>query len=94
MRTIFFLVSSLPTDSLKNRLSHVTEWLLAQDVRSRHYDLVGVSFLNGDAQGKVPGSVQALREAMSNVDSIVWTMSRNNFALRSAVKNAIDWVSH
>ncbi|MBL1078388.1 NAD(P)H-dependent oxidoreductase [Nocardia sp. 2] len=93
---LLVLVGSLRAASINRRLAEAAASTAPEGVDVVIYEgLADIPFYNEDldAEGKVPASARALRDAVAASDGLLLVTPEYNGTLPAVLKNAIDWAS-
>ena len=91
---ILGISGSLRKDSYNTALLNTARRLMEHAAALESFDLTGVPFYNADIDGDIkPEPVQALKEAISGADALLFATPEYNYSIPGVLKNAIDWAS-
>ncbi len=85
---------SLRNASFNSGLLRAAQEIAPERMEITIFDIKELPLYNGDveAQGD-PGSVVALKSAISDADAVLFATPEYNWSISGALKNAIDWAS-
>jgi chromate reductase len=91
---ILGLSGSLRKGSFNTALLHAAQTLAPAGLTISEHSLADIPLYNDDLRlAGYPPSVQALREAVSAADGVLFVTPEYNYSVPGVLKNAIDWVS-
>lgn len=85
---------SLRKGSFNTQLLKTTSDFVGNDVSIELFDLADIPLYNGDLDGDTkPAAVQALLDAITAADGLLFATPEYNYSIPGVLKNALDWAS-
>lgn len=93
MYNIAVVVGSLRKASINKKLARALE-KTGEDLFSFHFvDISKIPLYNQDMEDPVPPAVQAMKEAVSRADAVLFVTPEYNRSIPGVLKNILDWGS-
>jgi chromate reductase len=91
--TVGYLVGSLSQESINRTLSKALVRLSPAHMAMREIPIRDLPLYNRDLDESYPAAAQALKDAIADVDGVLFVTPEYNRSIPGALKNAIDWAS-
>ena len=91
--TVGYFVGSLSKDSINRKLAKALVRLAPAQLGMVEIDYAELPLYNRDFDADYPPAARAFKEALSNVDAVLFVTPEYNRSIPGALKNAIDWAS-
>ena len=91
--TIGFFIGSLSADSINRTLAKALIRLAPDNLTFREIGIGDLPLYNRDLDANYPPSAQALKDAITAVDALLFVTPEYNRGVPGVLKNAIDWAS-
>jgi chromate reductase len=88
-----YLVGSLSSESINRVLSTALVRLAPSHMQMTEIPIGDLPLYNRDLDGDYPAPAQALKDAIADVDAVLFVTPEYNRSIPGALKNAIDWAS-
>ena len=88
-----YIVGSLSKESINRLLARALIRLAPDNLSFVEIPIGDLPLYNRDYDGDYPPAGQALKEAISSVDAVLFVTPEYNRGIPGALKNAIDWAS-
>lgn len=88
-----YLVGSLSSTSINRELSRVLTRLAPGDLELVEIPIGGLPLYSPDFDDDYPAEARALKDAIADVDALLFLTPEYNRSIPGALKNAIDWAS-
>jgi chromate reductase len=91
--TAGYFVGSLARGSINRKLAVALARLAPPDLRMREIPNGDLPLYSYDHDGDYPPTARALKEAIADVDAVLFVTPEYNRSIPGVLKNAIDWAS-
>ena len=91
--TVGYFVGSLATQSINRRLAKALVRLAPPELTMREIPIGNLPLYSYDFDKDYPAPARALKEAIDQVDAVIFVTPEYNRSVPGALKNAIDWAS-
>jgi chromate reductase, NAD(P)H dehydrogenase (quinone) len=91
--SVGYFVGSLSEKSINRTLSKALVKLAPAQLELREIPIKDLPLYNRDLDSNYPPEAQALKEAIGNVDAVLFVTPEYNRDIPGGLKNAIDWAS-
>jgi chromate reductase len=91
--TAGYFVGSLARGSINRKLAVALARLAPPDLRMREIPIGDLPLYSYDHDGDYPPPARALKEAIADVDAVLFVTPEYNRSIPGVLKNAIDWAS-
>jgi chromate reductase len=91
--TVGYFVGSLSSQSINRKLANALVKLAPSDLTLREISIGDLPLYNCDYDKDYPPAARALKEAIAEVDAVIFVTPEYNRSVPGALKNAIDWAS-
>lgn len=88
-----YLIGSLSTESLNRRLARALVRLAPNRLEMMEIPIGGLPLYNRDQDQDFPPAARAFKEALAEVDAVLFVTPEYNRSIPGTLKNAIDWGS-
>ena len=88
-----YLVGSLATGSLNRKLSTALVRMAPAELEMEEIPFRDLPLYSYDYDADFPPAARALKEALANVDAVLFVTPEYNRSIPGGLKNAIDWAS-
>jgi chromate reductase, NAD(P)H dehydrogenase (quinone) len=92
-RTVGYFVGSLSSTSINRQLSQALIRLAPRELEFVELPIGNLPLYSPDFDADYPPEARALKEAISEVDAVLFVTPEYNRSIPGALKNAIDWAS-
>ena len=91
--TVGYFVGSLSEKSINRTLADSLVRLAPENMALHEIPIGGLPLYNRDLDGAYPPAAKALKDAIMDVDAVLFVTPEYNRDIPGALKNAIDWAS-
>lgn len=91
--TVGVLIGSLSKESINRRLARALVGLAPSELVLHEIEISGLPLYNRDLDADYPPEARAFKQAIAEVDAVLFVTPEYNRSLPGALKNAIDWAS-
>jgi len=91
--TVGYFVGSLAKNSINRKLAQALTHIAPTDLPMREIPIRDLPLYSYDYDKDFPPPARALKEAIANVDAVLFVTPEYNRSIPGALKNAIDWAS-
>ena len=91
--TVGFLIGSLARDSINRLLSKALERLAPAELSLQEIPIRDLPLYSYDYDAAYPPVAKAFKQAIAEVDAVLFVTPEYNRSIPGALKNAIDWAS-
>ena len=91
--TVGYFVGSLSTKSINRKLANALVKLAPSELTLREIPIGNLPLYSYDFDNDYPPPARALKEAIAEVDAVIFVTPEYNRSVPGALKNAIDWAS-
>lgn len=88
-----YLVGSLSSDSINRTLANALIRLAPRELEFSEISIADLSLYSRDYDADYPPAGRALKDAIAEVDALLFVTPEYNRSVPGALKNAIDWAS-
>jgi chromate reductase, NAD(P)H dehydrogenase (quinone) len=88
-----YLVGSLARASINRKLAHALVRLAPAELRMTEVGIGDLPLYSYDYDKSFPSAAVAFKEALADVDAVLFVTPEYNRSIPGALKNAIDWAS-
>ena len=91
--TVGYFVGSLSSTSINRRLATALVGLAPESLHLREIPIRDLPLYSPDFDADYPSAARALKQAIADVDAVLFVTPEYNRSIPGALKNAIDWAS-
>src|SRR5574338_1126055 len=91
--TVGYLVGSLAKGSINRKLAKALTRLAPPDLALREIPIGGLPLYSYDYDADYPEVARAFKQAIADVDAVLFVTPEYNRSIPGGLKNAIDWAS-
>lgn len=91
--TVGYFVGSLAKESINRKLAKALVRLAPKELQLEEIPIGDLSLYSYDYDDDYPPTAQALKDALAEVDAVLFVTPEYNRSIPGALKNAIDWAS-
>ncbi|HZJ01353.1 MAG TPA: NADPH-dependent FMN reductase [Gemmatimonadaceae bacterium] len=91
--TVGYFVGSLATQSINRKLAKALVRLAPSELTMREIPIGNLPLYSYDFDKDYPAPARALKDAIDQVDAVIFVTPEYNRSVPGALKNAIDWAS-